>query len=334
MVGTLACLLVVVPPGESGNAAHGLRRMLGTALAWLTLASVGMLLARTLEMNGGAWNQVPADLPTVVGVTHFGHIWRWRIPALLVAWGVWAWAARSPRHARAAGWAMMIAAAVIALTRSDTGHPADHGDFTPAVWIDAVHMLAAATWVGSLFGMAWVVFPALLKHSEGVAIGAARTFRRLSSLSGIALGVVIACGVFNAWQQLGPLSSLWRSGYGITLDVKLALVAVMIGIGAHNRYVKLPALLRAAGDTPRASAIGSLLAGWSRRFGAARDARAVVRSCARAVAIEALLGLGVIGATATLIHSMPPADMQSMPAMQQPMADGAARPMVPPASAA
>lgn len=335
MVGTLACLLVVVPPNEAGRAARGLRRMLGIALAWLTLASLGILLARTLEMNGGAWHEVPADLPAVVGVTHFGHVWRWRIPVLLLAWCAWVWAARSPRHARGAHWAVLIAAAVVALTRSNTGHSADHGDFTPAVWIDGLHMLAAATWVGSLFGMACVGFPALLGHSDDIAIAGARAFRRLSMLAGAALGVVVACGIFNAWRQLGPLSSLWRSGYGITLDVKLALVAVMILIGAHNRYVKLPALLHAAGERPRASAIGSRFAGWSRRYAAARDARAIVHSCARAVAFEALLGLAVIGATATLIHSMPPADMQSMPPMQQhPMADGATQPVAPPPASA
>ncbi|MGH8278398.1 MAG: hypothetical protein ACRETQ_02375 [Gammaproteobacteria bacterium] len=42
---------------------------------------------------------------------------------------------------------------------------------------------------------------------------------------------------------------------------------------------------------------------------ASSDAQAAVRSCARAVLAEGLLGLAVIAAASVRVHSMPPADM-------------------------
>ena len=224
-----------------------------------------------------------------------------------MAWAFWAWSSR-----RRGAWStcvLAIAVAVIALTRSETGHPADHGDFTLAVWIDWLHILAAGTWVGSLFGMTLAVFPSLLREGKHSIESAAAMFQRLSTLSGIALAVLVAGGIFNATRQLGNFEALWTSRYGIILNVKLALVLVMIAIGAHNRYVKLPRLLACAGKpTPQPLAWRWLLP--ERAYvSSLRDAGQILRSCARAVLIESLLGIAVIGATGALIHAMPPADV-------------------------
>ncbi len=257
-------------------------------LALLTLAAFGILLSRTLELNGGTWSGLFGDMRLALEVTHFGHIWWWRIPALAVLWLGWGFKARH-RGTRWSGWAMLLAVAAITLTRSETGHPADHGDFTLAVWIDWLHILAAGAWVGAIFGMSLAIFPTLLRAGHAAIGRGAEIFQRLSTLSGIALAVLVACGIYNAATQLGGFSAMWTSRYGIILDVKLAIVLTMIAIGAHNRYFKLPRLRRAATSS------------------GARDAT-ILRTCARAVLVEALLGLAVIGTTAVLIHAMPPAD--------------------------
>lgn len=295
VIGALACRIAVVPCGKAGHPHGALHRTTGVLLALLTLASFGILLSRTLELNGGMWATVFTDLGVALRVTHFGHVWLWRLPALAIAWLAWTWARRGQRNY--AAWIALFAAAAIALTRSETGHPADHGDFALAVWIDWLHILATGAWVGTLFAMSLAVFPQLQRDHDtdrNLAI-----FQRLSTLSGWALGVLLAAGIYNAWTELGGVASLWASRYGIALDVKLVIVLAMIVIGAHNRYRKLP------------------------RLRAVRhDDGAVLRSCARAVLVESLLGLAVIGATGVLLHQMPPADM---PTAMQPMATHAAR---------
>lgn len=310
----LACRLVVLPGDADDALARTFHTVLGGALALLTIASFGILVSRTLELGDGAWNSLLPNMRLALAVTHFGHVWLWRVPALALLWLAWVWILKRPQHARVAGWLMLIAAAGIALTRSETGHPADHGDFTLAVWIDWLHVLAAATWVGSLFGMSFAVFPKLLRMREHPPVQAAVIFQRLSTLFGVALTVLLACGTYNAIQQLGSVPALWTTRYGILLDIKLAVVLAMIAIGAHNRYVKLPRLLALAGSPSRPAWLARALP--VRTLATpTRAATDVLRDCARAVLLESLLGLAVIGATATLIHAMPPADMRSMPDM-------------------
>lgn len=305
-----AALAAVIPRNADALLPLRLHRVLGAALALLTLASFGVLVSRTLELDGGGWNTLFADMRLALAVTHYGRVWWWRVPALVVAWAVWVLSLR--KRAPRIVWIMLPALALIALTRSNTGHPADHGDFTLAVWIDWLHLLAGGTWVGSLFGMSMAVFPALLRHARDDVM-AVRIFQRLSTLCGVALAVLVACGVFSAVSQLGAIEALWTTRYGAILDVKLAIVAVMILIGAHNRYIKLPRLRAAAGA------------------GGHTGNPAVLRACTRAVLLESLLGVAVIGATATLLHAMPPADARMPQAM--PMAMQAAPSIAAPVAA-
>lgn len=314
VIGVLACLVAVIPRDADGTLARRLWVMLGSTLALLTLASFGILLSRTLELNGDAWGTLWRDMRLALAVTHFGHVWWWRVPALALLWIGWSTCARRP-GTHWIRWLMVPAVAAIALTRSETGHPADHGDLTLSVWIDWLHLLAAGAWVGSLFGITLAVFPRLLRTGNASPRHAAQIFQRLSTLSAAALAVLIACGIYNAVRQLGSLDALWTTRYGINLDVKLVLVLVMILIGAHNRYVKLPRLLKHAGMP----GLPSLIAGRThRRNVTARkmSATETLRSCARAVLLESLLGIAVIGATGSLLHAMPPADARSMHGMQ------------------
>ena len=308
MLGLLACRLAVLSRECHGAAERSTLHLLGGAVAVVTLASAGILLSRTLELNGGAWQALFVDMRLALRVTHFGHVWRWRIPALVLLWLAWGWRLRWPRHAWTDG-LMVLAAAAIALTRSQTGHPADHGDFTLSVWVDWWHLLAAGTWVGSLFAVSLAVFPSLLRAGDHAVASTAAMFQRLSTLSGSALALLLACGIYNAAQQLDSIEALWTTRYGITLDIKLLIVLMMIALGAHNRYVKLPRLLRWSRQSVPASGFGMAVHRFWSRGKAVPTGAAVVRQCARAVLIESLLGLAVIVTTAVLLHAMPPADM-------------------------
>ena len=311
MIGVLACGMAVLPGNADRALVRATTRLLGITIALSTLAAFGILLSRTLEMNGGAWLTLFPDVWLALTVTHFGKVWLWCIPALAVLWLAWGWSRRHPDHLWT-GWLMALAIATIAMTRSETGHPADHGDFMLAVWVDWAHILAAGTWVGSLFGMSLAVFPKLRREGERSIEHAARMFQRLSTLSGAALAVLLACGIYNAIEQLRSFEAMWTTRYGVILDIKLAIVLTMIAIGAHNRYSKLPRLRQAAG-LPANLSWGDRLFSHLPQATARQDHRRILRDCARAVWLESLLGVAVIGATAVLIHAIPPADMQRMP---------------------
>ncbi|MGH8396790.1 MAG: copper resistance D family protein [Gammaproteobacteria bacterium] len=313
-IGLLACWLAVLPRHADYRVLETpVLHLLGLSIALLTLSSLGILVSRTLELDGGSWTQLFADMPLALKVTHYGHVWLFRIPALVLLWFGWVWGARHRDH-RWSAWLMLIGVAAIALTRSETGHPADHGDFTLAVWVDWLHLLSGSVWVGSLFGMSLAIFPKLLRRGVTANEETAVVFQRLSTLSGIALAIILATGIFTAVGELQSWHALWTSSYGRVLDVKVFLVILMIAFGAHNRYAKLPPLLQSVGKPAKETSFTKIFRTlMPNTFSGSGN---ILRSCARTVYAESVLGVGVIIAASALLHGMPPADMRNLPGMQ------------------
>jgi len=322
-IGLLVCRLALLPKEPDSGLKTAVWRLLGVSIALLTLSSTSILVSRILELDGGSWGQLLASLHPALKFTHYGHVWVFRLPALAFLWFGWIWC-HHHRHHRWTVWLMAIAAAAIALTRSETGHPADQGDFTFAVWVDWLHLMSGSVWVGSLFGMSLAIFPRLLRTGEDARTVAAVIFQRLSTLAGGALTTILVTGIFTAWRELDSFSALWTSSYGRVLDVKVFLVIIMIGFGAHNRYVKLPHLLHTAGSPVTSSLFGRLFSRLKADTKPASQSNGVMRSCARSVYIESLLGMGVLVAASILLHSMPPAEMHVLPGMSMQMSRSSA----------
>jgi copper transport protein len=93
------------------------------------------------------------------------------------------------------------------------------------------HLLAVGVWIG---GLAW-----LLAGLRGRARLAAVRF---SKLAGVSLAVVVVTGLARSLDELGGWQALLNSGFGRALDVKLALFAGLLLLGALNRYRLVPAL--------------------------------------------------------------------------------------------
>ncbi|HET8700464.1 MAG TPA: CopD family protein, partial [Nitrococcus sp.] len=103
-----------------------------------------------------------------------------------------------------------------------------------------------------------------------------------SRLATAALAAVILTGTYQTWDRLQHFADLWQTSYGRHLLLKLALVLVMIGLGAINRFFHLPGLL------------------------AGHDRSAAARHFSRIIYVEAGVALLVILATAALIQTSPP----------------------------
>jgi copper transport protein len=95
------------------------------------------------------------------------------------------------------------------------------------------HVVAVAAWVG---GLVWLLLG--LREGGGGLPAAARRFSRLA---GIAVAVVVATGALRALDEVGGWGRLLSTSYGRTLDVKLALVAGLLCLGALNRWRLVPA---------------------------------------------------------------------------------------------
>lgn len=308
--GVLACVIWVLPRTAPAHLYTRLWVGFGGALVLLTGASIVLLASRTLEFSGAPFSGLSFYLPLVLTKTQYGLIWELRMVAVAGLWFCLLVGLRPKWRLWMASFAMVMLV-VVMYTRSATGHAGDQGTYATGVWVDCAHVLASGIWVGALFVMSLLVFPALRRQLELDQTLAADVFTRLSKVATVALGVIVATGLFNAWFGLDSLNNLWLSGYGRILSFKVLLVLWMIYIGGHNRYLKLPALRRSAGLSAGHSR-WERIPGWRPLSEDPDHAPHVLARCVRAVHLESVLGVVVLAAAAVLHHGMPPADMHPM----------------------
>lgn len=238
MTGALATL-ALLQDTASDWAARGARRcrdLFLHASALALVASLAWMAVQAIAMSDLAPGAALLAAGDVIADTGFGRAWAVATLALAGCVAL-AWALRyRPMPMRRLG----LAVTAVAVAHASAGHAGANG-FGWRVPAMAVHQLATGLWAGG-------VFAAVLAVLRGAppAIDGARYVQRLSALATAALAGVIATGIAAAWHGLdGSLAALdpaTASSWGVTLDVKLALVATAVVLGALNRFVWLPAL--------------------------------------------------------------------------------------------
>ena len=143
-----------------------------------------------------------------------------------------------------AWWIAGLGAVLLALSPGLSGHAVSTPRFAPLpVLTDAVHVIGAGGWLGSLLAVVLVGIPIALRLGPGDRGPAVAAL--VNAFSPTALffaGAVAATGVFAAWLHLGSVPELWESAYGRTLLLKLAVLSVVFGTGAYNWLKVKPAL--------------------------------------------------------------------------------------------
>ncbi|MBV2354776.1 copper resistance protein CopC [Streptomyces sp. J2-1] len=99
-----------------------------------------------------------------------------------------------------------------------------------AMPVDVLHLLAVAAWLGGLT----TLLTALYRAPAETPVEAAAV-RRFSRLAFGAVLVLVATGTYQSWRQLGSWSAFTDTTYGELLLVKIALVAVLVGIAWFSR---------------------------------------------------------------------------------------------------
>jgi copper transport protein len=128
-----------------------------------------------------------------------------------------------PRLVVAAG------AAALSLLAAPTlaGHALDPNQPWPlAAPADVLHLAAAASWLGVLLGLAWV----LPRAGGGTA-----AVTRASGLALAAVLVLAVTGLARAATELSAVSQAWSTSYGRALLAKTALFGLLATAGAVNR---------------------------------------------------------------------------------------------------
>lgn len=230
----LALLLVAGLPLHALAAGRPLSGRGRFALAVLALggavASAWWALESVAAMAGIGLAEL--DQPTaeaVLAATPLGAVMEWRLTALVA---VIAAAALPLRALRAP--VMALGGAVALCSMAWTGH-AGASELALHRWADALHLLAAATWIAALVSF---VAGALSPETPDVA-GLARFARTGSAV----VAVLILTGTVNTLAIAGWPPVL-HSRWSVLLAIKIALFALMLALAANNRWRIVPALER------------------------------------------------------------------------------------------
>jgi copper transport protein len=217
-VGVAAFVLVCAPSRSNDTTLQLLARggLLGGAIA-----AVAALLVQGPYAAGASMSRAfDMRLLQETLSTPFGTAMLWRL-GLYGVLGVLVW--RLPKILTELGtWLVPAAVVATAATIAAAGHAAASGPID--LLVDALHALTAAFWVGGLAALA-----ALGRSVEP------RTLHRFSTLAMASVLTLVVTGTLNSLRHLTAVEQLWLTRYGLTLLIKLSLVAGTLAVAAVSR---------------------------------------------------------------------------------------------------
>ncbi len=202
---------------------------------WLVLLAADLTGDGVVDVlrNGGVW--------TVLTATRFGWVTSARFVLGLAAGALMLWPATR--------WFALVAASGLIGLLALTGHSGATPGTAGLVQLvgDGLHLLAAGVWLGGLPAFALLLAQARVQTSAAWRRFAAQATRRFGAQALIAVVLLVATGLFNAWNLVATPRDLVVTDYGRLLTAKLALIAAMLAFAAVNRF-----RLTARADAPAA----------------------------------------------------------------------------------
>ena len=226
LFGTLVYAAWVLPAEARAPLRRRLNAWAIAGVAVALAAGCGWLVLQSAAMAGAeSWADTAAAVPAVAADTGFGHAMLLRAALLLLALALLRW---RPLAAASAGAAVVL--------QSLMGHAAaaPGAEGWELMGSEALHLLAAGAWLGSLAPLALTVRDA----PRAVALAAARRF---SPLGVACVAVLAGTAILQASDLLGGLAGLFGTNYGRLALLKLAIFAALLVLAALNRLLWTPA---------------------------------------------------------------------------------------------
>ncbi len=162
---------------------------------------------------------------TVVFKTPSGGYWLTRVGLVLLVAVTATFAAEAPKRTGAA----LLGCGVLYLwAYTATSHAAAGAGNALAKPVDLMHGAAALAWIGAVIGLA------VAARLGGRASEWAKLMPRFSLLASTMVFVLLASGFVSAFIEFDEPAKLWETRYGVTLLVKLGLMAPLLLVAAYN----------------------------------------------------------------------------------------------------
>ena len=284
---------VVVAPGASASLVEGGAELEVTTRAvirWARRAAFALIAAWALRFTvqimafRDPFAPLRDDLSLLLFQTMWGTVWMAQGVVVVGIAVVLSFGMRpasegsaSRAHVGAGWWMLTLLTLALVTTLAMSGHAMGAESWrTAAVAADALHTLAAGSWIGTL-AVILIGSSSIAGRVQSPAVFGAQ-IQRFSPLALVSGGILVAMGAGLSWTHLTVVSDLWTTGYGRILSGKIAIVMVILGLGFRNWRQGVPVSDREEG----------------------------VQVIRRRGAWEVGLAAGVILLTAILVHSTKP----------------------------
>lgn len=191
-----------------------------------------------------------------------------------------------PAPSRAHRLLLIATVLALALTAPMAGHAGTHSPEGLLICVDTAHVLCMSVWLGGL-AMLLVALPLASRALAGESTPLlASVVGRFSRMATVAVAVLVATGITQSVVLVGSVDALFETAYGRLVLAKVAVLLLLLGLGAYNQRRSLPRLRGlAAGGAPPGRA---------------------TRVLRRAVAAEVAFMVVVLAVTSVLVATDPP----------------------------
>ena len=199
----------------------------GVGLMLVFASNIAMLAVQALRLETSAFDAIQ---------TTFGTTWLIRMIITIILLGVWFWMDKKKQISKASHIPMLVLSLALIGTSTMIGHGAASGQIA-AVVLDYIHNLVAAIWIGGIIYFVFILLPAFskLENTEQEKMSLVM-IPRFSIAFIIAVGVVIITGPTLMWLLESDVGVIRESLYGKLIIVKIAIAAIMIGLGGFFQY--------------------------------------------------------------------------------------------------
>jgi copper resistance protein D len=227
----------------------GLAVTVASGLAWV------LLLTMSLSGEGPGEAVMSGALRDVLNLTQFGLVSQVRLAfaaalAICLAW----------QRSALCRWIGLGAAVGLIASIAWTGHAASTLPKLGYLHLaaDALHLLAAATWIGGLVPLALLLNTGRKHHLLAWASLELDAVRRFSSLGIVSVATLIVSGLINAWILVGSFRGLVDTVYGWILMLKVIVFTIMVVLATVNRLMLTPRIALPPGSEAQCYALGRL----------------------------------------------------------------------------
>jgi putative copper resistance protein D len=230
--------------------------------AWIGLAIAAVsgviwLQLQAASMSGRTFGEAMSTdvLSTVLNETQFGLVSKIRFVLAIILAACLAYDRLVLLRWLALGSAMGFIAAI-----AWTGHAGstlgEMGNLH--LTADALHLFAAAAWIGGLVSLALLLSAARRHQAFAWASLARDAAQRFSTLGIVSVATLLLTGIVSAWILVGSFQALLVTEYGLLLMLKIVVFAIMLMLAAVNRFWLTPQFALSSGNEAQLPALRQL----------------------------------------------------------------------------